>query len=65
MAPAFGADDYATVQREGLAFVNPVDPAGRFTGTRWEAINGRTVFEANPIIAERAPDERRESVWPV
>ncbi len=37
--------------------MNPVDPAGRFTGTRWEAINGRTVFEANPIIAERLTSE--------
>ncbi|MBI4420414.1 MAG: isoleucine--tRNA ligase, partial [Gemmatimonadetes bacterium] len=53
IATAFGADDYATVQKEGLAFFNYVDPAGRYLGTRWDAINGRTVFEANPIIAER------------
>ncbi len=57
MAPAFGADDYATVQREGLAFVNPVDATGRFQGTRFAAINGKTVFEANPIIAQRLEEE--------
>jgi isoleucyl-tRNA synthetase len=57
LAPAFGADDYAAGQREGLPFVNPVDAAGRFAGTRWDAINGRTVFEANPVIAERLERE--------
>jgi len=53
LAPAFGADDYAVVQREGLEFVNPVDATGRFAGTGWEAIEGKTVFEANPVIAAR------------
>lgn len=53
LAPAFGADDYAAGQREGLPFVNPVDPEGRFAGTSWDAINGKTVFEANPVIADR------------
>jgi isoleucyl-tRNA synthetase len=57
MAPAFGADDYNTIQREGLAFVNPVDQAGRFAGTQWEAINGLTVFEANQPIADRLGSE--------
>jgi isoleucyl-tRNA synthetase len=57
MAPAFGADDYATGQRDGLAFVNPVDAAGRFTGTAWGDINGLTVFEANPVIAGRLAQE--------
>ncbi len=57
MAPAFGGDDYATIQREGLAFVNPVDEGGRFVDTAWDAINGRTVFEANPVIAGRLSDE--------
>jgi isoleucyl-tRNA synthetase len=59
IAPAFGADDYAVGQREGLAFVNPVDAAGRFQGTAWDAINGLTVFEANPVIAERLEAEGR------
>lgn len=57
IAPAFGADDYAVIQRENMAFVNPVDAAGRFVGTRFEAINGKTVFDANPIIAKRLEDE--------
>ena len=57
LAPAFGADDYAAVQREGLPFFNVVDAGGRFTGTRWDAINGKTVFEANPLIAERLERE--------
>jgi isoleucyl-tRNA synthetase len=57
MAPAFGADDYATVQREGLAFVNPVDESGKFHGTRWDAINGLLVFDANPVIAARLEAE--------
>ena len=57
LAPAFGADDYAAAQREGLPFANPVDAAGRFTGTRWEGIEGRSVFDANPVIAERLERE--------
>jgi isoleucyl-tRNA synthetase len=57
MAPAFGADDYVTIEREEMAFVNPVDPEGRFAGTEWDAINGLTVFEANPVVAERLERE--------
>jgi isoleucyl-tRNA synthetase len=53
LAPAFGADDYAAGQKEGLPFVNPVDVSGRFVGTAWDEINGKTVFEANPVIADR------------
>ena len=30
LAPAFGADDHAAGQKEGLPLFNPVDPAGRF-----------------------------------
>jgi isoleucyl-tRNA synthetase len=57
LAPAFGADDYSVGQREGLEFVNPVDATGRFAGTGWDAINGKTVFEANPLIAARLEAE--------
>lgn len=57
LAPAFGADDYAAVQREGLPFFNVVDAGGRFAGTQWDAINGKTVFEANPVIAQRLERE--------
>jgi isoleucyl-tRNA synthetase len=31
MAPAFGADDFAVGQREGLPLFNPIAPDGRFT----------------------------------
>ena len=57
IAPAFGADDYTVAQSEGIAFVNPVDAAGRFAATRWDEINGLTVFEANPVIAARLERE--------
>ena len=57
LAPAFGADDYAAGQRDGLPFVNPVDASGRFAGTGWDAIDGHTVFEANPVIADRLERE--------
>jgi isoleucyl-tRNA synthetase len=59
LAPAFGADDYQAGQREGLAFVNPVDGAGRFAATGWDAINGLTVFEANAPIAQRLQEKGR------
>ncbi len=57
IAPAFGADDYTVAQSEGITFVNPVDESGRFVGTRWDAIEGKTVFDANPMIAERLGSE--------
>ena len=57
MAPAFGADDYETVRREGMAFVNPVDEQGRFHSTNWDGINGVTVFDANAPIAQRLEQE--------
>jgi isoleucyl-tRNA synthetase len=57
LAPAFGADDYAAGRKEGLPFVNPVDESGRFTATEWDEINGKTVFEANPVIADRLVQE--------
>jgi isoleucyl-tRNA synthetase len=61
MAPAFGADDYATGQREGLAFVNPVAPDGTFQGTSWPAIEGKLVTDkaTNHTIIERLKHEGR------
>jgi isoleucyl-tRNA synthetase len=53
LAPAYGADDFAAVEREGLPFFIAVDASGRFAGTRWQAINGKNIFDTNPIIAER------------
>ena len=57
LAPAYGADDYAAVQREALPFFIVVDGGGRFAGTRWDAINGQNIFDANPIIAQRLERE--------
>jgi isoleucyl-tRNA synthetase len=57
IAPAFGADDYEVGQTERMAFVNPVDGEGKFVGTAWDPINGKTVFEANPIIAGRLEEQ--------
>ena len=60
-APAFGADDFATGQREGLAFLNPVAPDGTFTGTTWPEIEGRlvTADETNELIIRRLKAEGR------
>jgi isoleucyl-tRNA synthetase len=61
MAPAFGADDYATAQQFGLAFVNPVAADGTFQGTRWPEIEGKLVTdkETNRLVIERLKDEGR------
>jgi len=63
MAPAFGADDYATGQQYGLAFVNPVAPDGTFRGVGdgWPEIEGKLVTdkETNRIIIERLKQDGR------
>ena len=61
MAPAFGADDYATGQQHGLAFVNPVAADGTFRGTTWPEIEGKLVTEkaTNALIIERLKHEGR------
>jgi len=61
MAPAFGADDFATGQQNGLAFVNPVAPDGTFRGTTWPEIEGKLVTdkETNRLIIERLKQEGR------
>jgi isoleucyl-tRNA synthetase len=61
MAPAFGADDYAAGQQNGLAFVNPVAPDGTFRGTTWPEIEGKLVTdkETNRLIIERLKQEER------
>lgn len=52
MAPAFGADDYASAQRHGLAFVQPVDSRGRFAGDVPE-VAGMLVKDADAVIVEK------------
>ncbi|MGD0483698.1 MAG: isoleucine--tRNA ligase [Gemmatimonadales bacterium] len=65
MAP-FGADDYAVARAHGLAFDVPVDLAGKFTGTTWEAVEGVFVKEADAAIIQRLKEQgvlfRRETV---
>ena len=59
MAPAFGADDYAAGQREGLAFLRPVASDGTFQGTTWPELEGRlvTAEETNELITRRLKDD--------
>ncbi|MDR2519857.1 MAG: isoleucine--tRNA ligase, partial [Eubacteriaceae bacterium] len=47
IAPAFGEDDYELAQKEGLAFVNPVNERGEYTDTIWK---GMEVLKADPDI---------------
>ena len=46
MSPAFGADDYAAGQRNGLAFLQPVDARGRFPADLPE-VGGEFVKDAD------------------
>jgi isoleucyl-tRNA synthetase len=61
LAPAFGADDYAAGQREGLAFLRPVAPDGTFEGTTWDEIEGQlvTASDTNDAILRRLRNEGR------
>jgi isoleucyl-tRNA synthetase len=61
MAPAFGADDYALGQEQGLAFVNPVTADGTFQGTTWPEIEGRLVTDraTNATIIDRLKHDGR------
>ncbi len=61
MAPAFGADDYATGQREGLAFLRPVAPDGTFAGTSWPELEGQlvTAEATNERIIRRLKEDGR------
>ena len=60
MSPAFGADDYAAGQRNGLAFVQPVDTAGKFPDGI-PVVGGLGVKEADPKIVEEL--KRRDVLW--
>ena len=65
LAP-FGADDYAVARAHGLDFDVPVDLAGRFAGTNWDAIEGVFVKDADAAIMQRLKEQgylfRRETV---
>ena len=60
MAPAFGADDYAAGQRNGLAFVQPVNARGEFPADM-PIVGGQFVKKADPLII--AELERRDLLW--
>ncbi len=49
LAPAFGADDYAVGQREGLPVFNPIDDRGRFT-EKAALVSGMWFKEADRTI---------------
>ncbi|TVP75849.1 MAG: isoleucine--tRNA ligase, partial [Gemmatimonadales bacterium] len=51
MAPAFGADDYASGQRHGFPLLRPVDDAGRFVA-EIPRVGGTFVKDADPILVE-------------
>jgi isoleucyl-tRNA synthetase len=51
MAPAFGADDYAAGQRNGLPMLNPIDGAGRFEEDV-SVVAGQWVKDADPVLVE-------------
>ena len=60
MAPAFGADDYAAGQRNGLAFIQPVNGRGEFDAGI-PVIGGHFVKAADPLIVEEL--RRRDVLW--
>jgi isoleucyl-tRNA synthetase len=60
VAPAFGADDYAAGQRNGLAFVQPVTARGEFPANM-PVVGGQFVKNADPLIIEEL--ERRDVLW--
>ena len=55
IAPAFGADDHAAGQAEGLALVRPVAADGTFHGTTWPELEGKlvTAKETNELLVRR------------
>jgi isoleucyl-tRNA synthetase len=60
IAPAFGADDYASGQRNGLSFVQPVDQRGEFP-EETPLVGGLFVKAADPKIIEEL--KRRDVLW--
>ncbi|MFL5593809.1 MAG: isoleucine--tRNA ligase [Gemmatimonadaceae bacterium] len=60
MAPAFGADDYTAGQRNGLAFLQPVNLRGEFPSDM-PLVGGMFVKDADPVILEEL--KRRGVLW--
>jgi isoleucyl-tRNA synthetase len=51
LAPAFGADDYASGQKHGLPMLRPIDDAGRFL-EGIPLVGGQFVKEADQVLLE-------------
>ncbi len=51
-APAFGEEDYETIKKAGMAFVQPVDVSGKFT-KEVSDFEGQFVKDADAAIIER------------
>ena len=51
-APGHGVEDYATGQAHGLPAYSPVMGNGRFDETAPQWLQGKTVWEANPLIID-------------
>jgi isoleucyl-tRNA synthetase len=60
MAPAFGADDYSAGQRNGLAFLQPVNLRGEFPEDV-PLVGGMFVKDADAVILEEL--KRRGVLW--
>jgi isoleucyl-tRNA synthetase len=60
MAPAFGADDYSAGQRNGLAFLQPVNLRGEFPEDM-PLVGGMFVKDADAVILEEL--KRRGVLW--
>ena len=60
MAPAFGADDYAAGQRNGLAFLQPVNLRGEFP-TDMPLVGGMFVKDADAVILDEL--KKRGVLW--
>lgn len=60
MAPAFGADDYATGQKHGLVMLQPVNGRGRFDDGI-PVVGGMWVKDADAVILEEL--RKTEVLW--
>jgi len=60
MAPAFGADDYASGRRHDLAFLQPVGSRGEFPASM-PLVGGLFVKDADPLLVEEL--KRRGVLW--
>ena len=58
LAPAFGADDYASGQRHGLPMLRPIDDAGRFLANV-PLVGGLFVKDADPLLVDALRERGR------